>query len=57
MGNATLIAAAANLVVAGISEKTSEKITFRNYLKFGLPTSIFTFVLSMLYIIIRYYVL
>ncbi|MEO0266081.1 MAG: ArsB/NhaD family transporter [candidate division WOR-3 bacterium] len=57
MGNATLIAAAANLVVAAISEKTSEKITFKNYLRYGLPASIFTFLLAMAYIVLRYYVL
>jgi len=57
MGNATLIAAAANLVVAGISEKTQEKITFKNYLKYGLPSSLLSFVFAVGYIILRYYVL
>lgn len=57
MGNATLIAAAANLVVAGISEKTQDKITFKNYLKYGLLSSIVSFLIALLYIIIRYYVI
>jgi Na+/H+ antiporter NhaD/arsenite permease-like protein len=57
MGNATLISAAANLVVAGISEKTDKKITFSSYLKYGFPTTVFTFVLALAYIIVRYYFL
>ncbi|MDI6850572.1 MAG: ArsB/NhaD family transporter [bacterium] len=57
MGNATLISAAANLVVADISGKTEKRITFKNYLKYGFPVSVFTFIISMFYVIIRYYLL
>ncbi len=55
MGNATIIAAAANLVVSDISSKTPQKITFKNYLKYGLPITLFTFVLGVLYIFVRYF--
>uniref|UniRef100_A0A7V3ZYT7 Citrate transporter-like domain-containing protein n=1 Tax=candidate division WOR-3 bacterium TaxID=2052148 RepID=A0A7V3ZYT7_UNCW3 len=57
MGNATLISAAANLVVADISGKTEKKITFKNYLKYGFPASVFTFIIAMGYVILKYYIL
>ncbi|HOL23353.1 MAG TPA: ArsB/NhaD family transporter [Candidatus Hydrothermia bacterium] len=56
-GNTTLVSAAANLVAAGISEKTQEKITFKNYLKYGIPVSILNVLLALLYIVIRYIVI
>jgi Na+/H+ antiporter NhaD/arsenite permease-like protein len=54
-GNATLIGASANVVVAGIAEKAGHKITFRRFLGYGLPFMIESVVVSMFYVWIRYY--
>ena len=53
-GNATLIGASANVVVAGISEKTRTPVTFRNYLRHGIPVTIISIVISALYLYLRY---
>jgi Na+/H+ antiporter NhaD/arsenite permease-like protein len=55
-GNATLIGASANVIVAGIAEKAGHKITFARFLGYGLPFMIQTVLISMLYIWLRYYV-
>jgi Na+/H+ antiporter NhaD/arsenite permease-like protein len=54
-GNATLIGASANVVVAGIAEKAGHKITFGRFLRYGLPFMIESVIVSMFYIWIRYY--
>jgi len=54
-GNATLIGASANVVVAGIAEKAGHKITFGRYLRYGLPFMVESVCVSMIYIWIRYY--
>jgi Na+/H+ antiporter NhaD/arsenite permease-like protein len=54
-GNGTLIGASANVVVGGISERTRDPITFRNYLKVGLPAMLISIVICSLYIYLRYF--
>lgn len=56
-GNGTLIGAAANVVVAGMSEKAGRKITFMQFTKYGMPLMIESVIISTLYIWIRYYLL
>ncbi|MCD6408013.1 anion permease, partial [bacterium] len=53
-GNGTLIGASANIVIAGISEKTSSPIRFRDYLKYGGPLTIISIVLSGIYLLLFY---
>ena len=48
--NLTLIAAASNLVVAGISERAGYRITFRRFLKYGAGVAIGSLALSSLYL-------
>jgi Na+/H+ antiporter NhaD/arsenite permease-like protein len=56
-GNGSPIGASANVIVVGMSEKAGHKITFVRFLKYGVPVTIMTIILSMLYIYLRYYVL
>ena len=53
-GNATLIGASANVVVAGIAERHGHPIGFRHYLRYGVPTTLLSLLLSTLYIWVRY---
>ncbi len=53
-GNATPIGTAANMVVLGISERTEHVITFKDFIKISLPTTILTLAFSTIYILIRY---
>ena len=56
-GNGSPIGASANVIVIGLSEKAGHRISFAQFLKYGLPTMLLTIVLSMIYIYLRYYVL
>ncbi len=56
-GNGSPIGASANVIVVGLSEKAGHKITFGQFLKYGLPVMFLTVFLSMIYIYVRYYVL
>ena len=53
-GNFTLIGASANVVVAGMAEKNGHPIGFRHYLKYGVPATLVSIVISHLYIWLRY---
>ncbi len=54
-GNGTLVGASANVIVAGISERTRDPITFRSYLKVGLPAMLISMVICSVYIYLRYF--
>ncbi len=56
-GNGTAIGASANVIVVGLSEKAGHKISFVRFLKYGVPVTLGTVFLSMVYIYVRYYVL
>ncbi|MCF6265093.1 MAG: ArsB/NhaD family transporter [Desulfuromusa sp.] len=56
-GNGSPIGASANVIVVGLSEKAGHKITFVQFLKYGLPVMLLTVFLSMIYIYVRYYLL
>ena len=53
-GNATLIAAAANVAAAGLSERAGHKIAFLTFLRIGLPVTLLTMVIATGYIAVRY---
>lgn len=53
-GNGTLIGASANVVVAGIAEKSGYKISFMRYMKTGFPLMLVSIVLSTVYLVIFY---
>jgi Na+/H+ antiporter NhaD/arsenite permease-like protein len=56
-GNFTIVGAAANLVTAGISEQAGYKISFKEFFRYGAPISLFSLVMSSIYIYMRYLVL
>lgn len=53
-GNATLIAAAANVAAAGLSERAGRPISFVAFLKAGIPATLVSAGLATLYVMIRY---
>jgi Na+/H+ antiporter NhaD/arsenite permease-like protein len=54
-GNGTLVGAAANLVTAGIAEKGGHKVSFNDFLRYGIPVTLLSLIAASIYIIIRYY--
>ena len=55
-GNATVIGASANVVVASMSESRGYPITFAGYLRYGIPATFATMVVATLDIWLRYLV-
>ncbi len=53
-GNATMIAAAANVAAAGLAERAGTPIGFLTFLKVGIPATIISIALATAYILIRY---
>lgn len=53
-GNATMIAAAANVAAAGMAERAGTPIGFVNFLKVGIPVTLLSVLLASAYIAIRY---
>lgn len=49
-GNATLIGTSANIVVAGLSEREGYPVSFRAFMKYGIPLTLITLITSMLYV-------
>lgn len=54
-GNGSPIGASANVIVVGLSEKAGHKISFVQFLKYGVPVMVMTVLLSMVYLYLRYY--
>ena len=53
-GNATMIAAAANVAAAGLAERAGTPIGFMTFLRVGLPVTFISIVMASGYIAIRY---
>jgi Na+/H+ antiporter NhaD/arsenite permease-like protein len=53
-GNSTPIGHAASIVVVGVSERTEYAVTFKEFMKIGLPVTIITTFLSTIYLLLRY---
>lgn len=53
-GNASIIGASANVVVAGMAERQGYPIGFWRFLKFGVPWTVINLALSTGYLLIRY---
>jgi Na+/H+ antiporter NhaD/arsenite permease-like protein len=53
-GNATLIAAAANVAAAGMAERAGQRISFVTFLKVGLPVTLLSIAMASAYIALRY---
>jgi len=55
-GNATIIGASANVILAGMAEREGHPITFGQFLRYGLPVTLGTMLIATAYIWIRYLV-
>ncbi len=54
-GNGTLIGASANIIVSNMAAKSGNKISFLDFLKYGVPITLGTLLISYFYILIRYF--
>ncbi len=53
-GNGSLIGASANLVTAGIAERAGYRITYKTFLRYGLPSVVVTVSVALLWLLIRF---
>jgi len=53
-GNATLIAAAANVAASGLAERAGQPISFLEFLLVGVPVTLLSLAIATLYIAVRY---
>jgi Na+/H+ antiporter NhaD/arsenite permease-like protein len=53
-GNATLIAAAANVAAAGLTERAGQPIGFMRFLRIGVPVTVVSLLIASAYVTIRY---
>jgi Na+/H+ antiporter NhaD/arsenite permease-like protein len=53
-GNGTTIGGAANIIVAGFSQRTEYPIKFLDYLKIGLPLMLVSVIMASIYLYVRY---
>ena len=53
-GNATLLGASANVVVAGLAEADNQRISFLRFMKYGIVIVVLSLIVSTVYIYIRY---
>jgi Na+/H+ antiporter NhaD/arsenite permease-like protein len=53
-GNGTLIGGEANLVTAGITEQANTPISFKEFLKVGLPVTYITLTIGFIWLLIRF---
>jgi Na+/H+ antiporter NhaD/arsenite permease-like protein len=56
-GNGTAIGASANVIVVGMSEKAGRKISFGEFMLYGMPIMVLTVAMATVYVALRYYVL
>jgi Na+/H+ antiporter NhaD/arsenite permease-like protein len=54
-GNGSLVGAAANVMVSGLSERAGHPISFFQFLKFGLPLMLLSIAIANIYIYLRYF--
>ncbi|MBE9006540.1 transporter [Fortiea sp. LEGE XX443] len=53
-GNGTLVGASSNIVAAGISEQHGRRISFKTFLKYGIPVMLLQLLTSALYVLVRF---
>ena len=56
-GNATIIAAAANVAAAGLTERAGRPIGFVPWLKVGIPVTVVSLLIATAYVMLRYVVI
>ena len=55
-GNGSLIAASANVIVAGLSSKENEHISFAKFLILGMPVMLVSVIIASIYFYLKYFV-
>lgn len=53
-GNATLIGATSNVIVAGLAARANQGFSYMEFLKVGAPVALVSFIISSIYIYFRY---
>ncbi|MFQ3621158.1 MAG: ArsB/NhaD family transporter, partial [Spirochaetales bacterium] len=53
-GNGSLIGASANVIVAGLANKSGYRITFLEFTRYGIKVTLFSLILSTVYVLIRF---
>jgi Na+/H+ antiporter NhaD/arsenite permease-like protein len=53
-GNATIIAAAANVAASGLAQRAGQPISFLGFLRIGLPVTVLSLLIATGYIAVRY---
>jgi Na+/H+ antiporter NhaD/arsenite permease-like protein len=53
-GNATIIGASANVILASMAEREGHRITFGAFLRYGVPVTIGSMVIATIYVWLRY---
>jgi Na+/H+ antiporter NhaD/arsenite permease-like protein len=53
-GNGTLVGASSNIVAAGISEQYGKRISFKTFLRYGIPVMFLQLITSTIYLVIRF---
>jgi Na+/H+ antiporter NhaD/arsenite permease-like protein len=53
-GNATIIAAAANVAAAGLAARSGRPIGFVEFLRIGIPVTLLSLVMATAYVALRY---
>jgi Na+/H+ antiporter NhaD/arsenite permease-like protein len=53
-GNATLVAAAANVAAAGMAERAGQPIGFLQFLRVGIPVTVLSIAIATAYVAVRY---
>jgi Na+/H+ antiporter NhaD/arsenite permease-like protein len=56
-GNGTLVGASSSIVAAGIAEQHGRRISFKTFLKYGIPVMLCQLVTIGLYLIVRFLIL
>ena len=55
-GNGSLIGASANLVTTGIAERAGYPITYKMFMRYGLPSMVFTVTVGLLWLFFQFLV-
>ncbi len=53
-GNGTLVGASSNIVAAGVAEQHGRRITFKNFLRYGIPMMFLQLITATSYILVRF---
>ncbi len=54
-GNGTLVGASANVIMFSFAKKNNVPLSFKSYLKYGIPLTLITLVIAYAYVMVRYY--